>query len=77
VRDPVTFAVAGFGQTGVIQVVSLLPASYPGHSILTEDLGEIIGVDDCRCGRKGTYFVVHGRMKNAEMRGCSDVYAAA
>lgn len=75
VRDPATFAACGFGQTGLLQLVSLLPASYPGHSILTEDLGEIVGVDDCRCGRKGTYFVVHGRMKNAELRGCSDVYA--
>jgi phenylacetate-coenzyme A ligase PaaK-like adenylate-forming protein len=76
VRNPVTFAAAGLGQIGLIQLVSLLPASYPGHSILTEDLGEIIGVDDCPCGRKGTYFVIHGRMKNAEIRGCSDVYTA-
>ena len=27
---------------GFIQLFSLLPTSYPGHSILTEDIGEII-----------------------------------
>jgi len=73
VRDPATFAPLGPGRTGLIQLLSLLPVSYPGHSILTEDVGEILGVDDCPCGRLGTYFRVEGRVKNAEVRGCSDV----
>ncbi len=57
---------------GLIQLVSLLPTSYPGHNILTEDVGEIIGEDDCKCGIPGKYFLVHGRTKQAEVRGCSD-----
>lgn len=65
-----------FGETGIIQVVSMLPESYPGHSLLTEDEGVILGEDDCPCGRKGKYFKIHGRLKNAEIRGCSDTYAA-
>jgi phenylacetate-coenzyme A ligase PaaK-like adenylate-forming protein len=60
---------------GLIQLLSLIPKSYPGHSILTEDLGTIYGVDDCQCGRKGKYFKVHGRIKSAEIRGCSDTYS--
>jgi phenylacetate-coenzyme A ligase PaaK-like adenylate-forming protein len=75
VRDSVTFAPLGPRQTGLLQVLSLLPTSYPGHSLLTEDLGEILGEDDCACGRKGKYFAVHGRVVNAEARGCSDVHA--
>ena len=75
VRDPVTFSVVETGRIGLLQLVSLLPTSYPGHSILTEDLGEILGVDNCPCGRKGKYFRVQGRVKSAEVRGCSDVYA--
>ena len=59
---------------GIIQVLSLLPESYPGHNLITEDLGEILGEDDCPCGRKGKYFIVHGRIPRAEVRGCSDVY---
>jgi hypothetical protein len=55
-------------------LLSLIPKSYPGHSILTEDLGTIYGVDNCQCGRKGKYFKVHGRIKSAEIRGCSDTY---
>ena len=72
VRDPLTFEVLDIGQSGLIQVLSVLPTSYPGHSLLTEDLGQIIGVDDCSCGRKGKYFAVHGRLPKAEVRGCSD-----
>lgn len=58
---------------GLIQLISLLPTSYPGHNILTEDIGEIIGEDNCKCGLKGKYFLVHGRTKEAEIRGCSDI----
>ncbi|MBR6419309.1 MAG: acyl-protein synthetase [Oscillospiraceae bacterium] len=64
------------GETGIIQVVSAIPESYPGHSLLTEDEGVILGEDDCPCGRKGKYFKINGRLKNAEIRGCSDTYAA-
>lgn len=69
-------SVCDFGEAGIIQVVSMLPESYPGHSLLTEDEGILLGEDDCQCGRKGKYFKVLGRLKNAEIRGCSDTYAA-
>ena len=74
VRNPKDFSVANFGEKGIIQVCSLLPESYPGHSLLTEDEGIILGEDDCACGRKGKYFQILGRIKNAEIRGCSDTY---
>ena len=70
------FSVCEFGEKGIIQVVSILPTSYPGHSLLTEDEGVVLGEDDCPCGRRGKYFRVLGRLKNAEIRGCSDTYAA-
>lgn len=68
------FSVCDYGEEGIIQVVSTIPESYPGHSILTEDMGIIMGEDDCPCGRKGKYFKITGRVKNAEIRGCSDTY---
>lgn len=69
------FSPCEIGEKGIIQVVSVLPHSYPGHSLLTEDEGIILGEDDCPCGRKGKYIQVIGRMKSAEIRGCSDTYA--
>lgn len=75
VRGP-NMEILGVGEPGLVQLVSLLPRSYPGHSILSEDIGEILGVDDCKCGRLGRYFKIHGRAKQAEIRGCSDTYAA-
>jgi phenylacetate-coenzyme A ligase PaaK-like adenylate-forming protein len=67
------FSAAGFNERGLIELLSLLPSSYPGHILLTEDEGEILGEDDCVCGRLGKYFRIHGRVKGAELRGCSDV----
>ena len=75
IRRPYDFSMADIGETGIIQVVSTIPESYPGHSLLTEDEGVVEGVDGCPCGRKGKYFKVIGRLKNAEIRGCSDTYA--
>lgn len=75
IRHPKDFSVCGKGERGVIQVVSTIPESYPGHSLITEDEGILLGEDDCPCGRKGKYFEVLGRLKNAEIRGCSDTYA--
>jgi|TARA_B100001540_G_scaffold284486_1_gene276835 hypothetical protein len=65
--------VENIGKEGLVQLISLLPTSYPGHNILTEDLGTIYGEDDCECGQKGKYFLINGRAKQAELRGCSDV----
>lgn len=75
IRRPVDFSVAEQGEKGIIQVLSILPESYPGHSLLTEDEGILLGEDDCPCGRYGKYFKITGRLKNAEIRGCSDTYA--
>lgn len=74
VVDPLTMEPLGVGERGLIRSVSLLPTSYPGHVLLTEDEGEVLGVDDCPCGRKGRYFRVYGRQRGAEVRGCSDTY---
>lgn len=73
IRDPVDFSEKKTGR-GLIECRSLLPTSYPGHILLTEDEGEIKGIDDCPCGRKGKYFTIYGRIKGAEIRGCSDTY---
>ena len=77
VRRPLDFGVCGVGEPGILQVLSTLPESYPGHSLLTEDEGVLLGEDDCPCGRRGKYFKVTGRLKNAELRGCSDTYEAS
>lgn len=77
VRQVKDFAPAAFGEEGVIEVLSILPVSYPGHALLTEDIGTIFGEDDCPCGRMGKYFHVYGRLAQAEMRGCSDTHEAS
>lgn len=75
IRDPISFKPLPYGEVGLIQLLSTIPHSYPGHSLLSEDIGRILGEDDCPCQRKGVYFEVHGRLEQAEIRGCSDTYS--
>jgi hypothetical protein len=76
VRDPVTWEELPLGEVGVVQVLSTLPTSYPGHSILTEDLGVVHGIDDDPGGWLGKRFSLVGRVPRTQLRGCSDTYAA-
>ncbi|MCI8649774.1 MAG: acyl-protein synthetase [Anaerotruncus sp.] len=76
VRRADDFSLCDIGEEGILQVQSILPKSYPGHSLLTEDRGVLLGNDGCPCGRRGKYFQVLGRLEFAELRGCSDTYAA-
>jgi phenylacetate-coenzyme A ligase PaaK-like adenylate-forming protein len=64
-------------EAGFIEIMNILPDSYPGMSILTEDVGEILGYDNCSCGRKGKYFVFRSRLEKSEIRGCGDTYRDA
>jgi hypothetical protein len=77
VRDPVTLEPVPDGQPGLVQVLSCLPTSYPGHSLLTEDLGVIRGADPEGTGMGGRYFEILGRVPKAELRGCSDTFMGA
>ncbi len=74
IRRAHDFSLAGTGEEGIIQTLSVLPRSYPGHSLLTEDKGILLGEDDCKCGRLGKYFKITGRLEQVEIRGCSDTY---
>ena len=44
------------GKKGFIQLISILPKSYPGHIILTEDIGEIVE-NDCNCKNLGNIYI--------------------
>jgi acyl-protein synthetase LuxE len=73
IRDPLTLAPVKAGQRGLIQVCSVLPTSFPGFLLLTEDMAEVIGYDNCPCGRKGPSFRFAGRVPKAEVRGCGNL----
>lgn len=72
IRDPRTLHPLNQGEIGLIQVISSIQKSYPGHSILTEDMGSWGPGSDCPCGNPGRVLQVVGRAQQAEIRGCSD-----
>lgn len=75
IRDPKTWQEAAYGEPGVVEVLSALPQSYPGHALLTEDLGVVHGVGQPESGWSGKQLTILGRVPRAELRGCSDTHA--
>jgi phenylacetate-coenzyme A ligase PaaK-like adenylate-forming protein len=73
VRDPLSLKSLPHGEHGLLQFVTPIQTSYPGHSVLTEDVGYTHSVDNCVCGRKGSNFKMVGRSADAEIRGCGDI----
>ena len=75
IRDPLTLEPLPKGKTGLVQVFSCVPHSFPGHALLTEDLGIIHSIDNGAQGWSGKGLQIIGRVPKAELRGCSDVIA--
>jgi len=73
VRNALTLAPVEAGQQGLVQVCSVLPTSFPGFLVLTDDMAEIIDYDGCPCGRRGTYFRFARRVPKVEIRGCGNL----
>ncbi len=73
VRDPLSLKPVGPGEYGIVQVCSVLPTSFPGHLLLTEDRAQVIAYDGCPCGRRGISFRFAGRIPKAELRGCGNL----
>jgi len=72
IRDFQTLQPVKDGKEGLIQILTPLPNSYPGISILTEDVGRIISRGNLN-GRNGTHFEIIGRASKSEARGCGDI----
>jgi Acyl-protein synthetase, LuxE len=73
VRNPLTLAPVKAGQQGLVQVCSVLPTSFPGFLVLTDDMAEVIDYEHCPCGRRGASFRFTGRVPKAEVRGCGNL----
>ena len=73
IRDPLTLTPVSAGHQGLVQVCSVLPTSFPGFLLLTDDMGEIVGEDGCACGRRGTHFRFLKRVPKVEVRGCGNL----
>lgn len=73
VRDSLSLKSLPFEHEGLLQFITPIQTSYPGHSVLTEDVGYITGIDKCLCGRMGKTFEMTGRASGAEVRGCGDI----
>lgn len=67
VRDPITLEPVGKGQEGLLQFLSAIPNSYPGLSILADDIGISATSERCSCGRHGPAFKIVRRARPEEV----------
>lgn len=73
IRDKFSLKKVDNGKIGLLQFLTPIQTSYPGHSILTQDLGYINKVQ-CKCNRKTPSFKIVGRNDaEVEVRGCGDI----
>ena len=72
IRDIHSQRILPIKKSGFIQILGPIPHSYPGVSLLTDDIGEIVEIDDCPCGRLGKRFVFKSRSEIADPKGCGD-----
>lgn len=75
VRDITTKEILPSGKEGMLEFVTPIPHSYPGNAVLTDDLGVLVE-GECPYGRSGKRFLVKGRLKKAEVRGCGDILSS-
>ena len=71
IRDPKTLKVVKDGENGFMQFLSIIPLSYPGFSILNDDIG-YISSRKINKGIEKIEFKVNSRLDNLEERGCGD-----
>ncbi len=76
VRDPIDLTLVDDGETGLLQFLTPIPHSYPGNSVLTDDIGFVAPKEEPACQRRqGKRFRIVGRAPRTEVRGCGDIMA--
>jgi len=75
IRDIQSLEPVEIGKEGFIQILTPVPNSYPGVSVLTEDIGRIVDKGLNLEGIPNKRFEIIGRAKKAEVRGCGDIMA--
>jgi acyl-CoA synthetase (AMP-forming)/AMP-acid ligase II len=73
VRNPLTLEPVAAGEEGIVQVCNVLPTSFPGNLLLTDDMARVIANDGCPCGRRGISFRFTRRIPDREPRGCGNI----
>ena len=61
IRDVVSLKPLGFGQAGLVNLISPLVESMPLTSVVTDDLGILHPGDECGCGIQTPYLELLGR----------------
>ena len=71
IRDVNTLGPLGYGEAGILNLLSPLMRSMPLHSIMTDDLAILHEGAACGCGNPAPYFELLGRAGLHEIKTCA------
>lgn len=71
IRDVDTLRPLGFGEPGLVNLITPLADSMPLVSVLTDDLGILYPGKACGCGNAAPYFEILGRAGLTEIKTCA------
>lgn len=71
IRSPETLEPLGYGQPGLLNLITPMMTSMPFTSVLTDDLAVLHPGKSCGCGIESPYFEVLGRVGLADIKTCA------
>ncbi len=71
IRDMNSFMPLGYGEPGILNLLSPLMRSMPLHSIMTDDLAILHEGKECGCGNPAPYFELLGRAGLQGIKTCA------
>lgn len=71
IRDVHTLEPLGFGETGIVNLLTPMIKATPVLSVMTDDLGILREGDECGCGIKSPYLEIIGRVGVRDIVTCA------
>lgn len=71
IRDVNTLKPLGFGETGLVNLLTPMIRATPVLSVITDDLGVLHEGGECSCGNKSTYLELIGRAGVKDIKTCA------
>ncbi|MBO4423850.1 MAG: acyl-protein synthetase [Clostridia bacterium] len=71
IRDVTTLEPLGYGETGLVELITPMVKATPITAVMTDDLGVLHPGDECGCGIKSPYLEIIGRVGIKDIKTCA------
>ena len=71
IRDVDTLKPVGYGETGLVNLITPMVKATPVLSVMTDDLGILRKGKECGCGNPSPYLEIVGRVAPESLKTCA------